>query len=133
VAPREDDAAARAGAAGAVPPECSDAGAFTIRFGFDQSSLTGDSQGTLQKLADCVKRAPAKRIVIQGHCDERGTTQYNIALGSRRAESARKYLSDLGASGKLENVSFGEEKPLCTDASEDCWARNRRAEFTVDR
>jgi peptidoglycan-associated lipoprotein len=119
--------------AGAVPAECADAGTFTIRFGFDQASLTSESQGTLQKLADCVKRAPAKRVVVQGHADERGTTQYNIALGSRRAESARKYLSDLGASGKVEIVSFGEEKPLCSDATEDCWARNRRAEFQVER
>lgn len=134
VAPRED-AGARAAKpeAGAVPPECADAAAFTIRFGFDQASIAGEAQGTLQKLADCVKRAPAKRVVVQGHADERGTTQYNIALGSRRAEAARKYLSDLGVAGKLETVSFGEEKPLCTEATEDCWARNRRAEFQVER
>jgi peptidoglycan-associated lipoprotein len=131
-AQKEDDAASRAGA-GAVPADCTDAGTFTIRFGFDQASITSESQGTLQKLADCVKRAPAKRIVVQGHADERGTTQYNIALGSRRAESARKYLADLGASGKVETVSFGEEKPLCSDATEDCWARNRRVEFQVER
>jgi peptidoglycan-associated lipoprotein len=119
--------------AGAVPPECADAGAFTIRFGFDQSSLTPDAQGKLQKLADCLKRAPAKRVLVSGHCDERGTTQYNIALGARRAEAARKYLSDLGAGAKLETVSFGEEKPLCTEATEECWARNRRDEFEVGR
>ncbi|HET8541836.1 MAG TPA: OmpA family protein [Anaeromyxobacter sp.] len=119
--------------AGAVPAECADAGSFTIRFGFDQSTLTGDSQQTLQKLADCLKKAPAKRLVIAGNCDERGTTQYNIALGSRRAEAARKYLSDLGASGKLETVSYGEEKPLCTQATEDCWAKNRRDDFQVER
>lgn len=134
VAPREEaPAATKAPEAAAVPPECADAGAFTIRFGFDQSSLTGEAQGSLQKLADCVKRAPAKRIAVAGHADERGTTQYNIALGARRAEAARKYLSDLGAGGKLETVSFGEEKPLCTEATEECWARNRRAEFQVDR
>jgi peptidoglycan-associated lipoprotein len=117
----------------AVPPECAETGAFTIRFGFDQSTLTGETQGTLQKLAECVKRAPAKRVTVQGHADDRGTTQYNIALGARRAESARKYLSDLGVGAKLEAVSFGEEKPLCPDQTEECWARNRRAEFQVDR
>jgi len=117
----------------AVPPECADASAFVIRFAFDKSVLTSESQGTLQKLAACLKKAPAKRVVVQGHCDERGTTQYNIALGSRRAESAKKYLGDLGAPGSLETVSFGEEKPLCTQATEDCWARNRRDEFQVDR
>lgn len=116
-----------------VPPECADAGRFTIRFGFDQATLTSDSQGTLQKLADCLKAAPAKGVLVAGHADERGTTQYNIALGSRRAESARKYLGDLGAGGKVETVSYGEEKPLCTAATEDCWARNRRAEFQVER
>ena len=116
-----------------VPADCADASAFTIRFGFDQSTLTSDAQGTLQKLADCLKRAPAKKVVVAGHCDERGTTQYNIALGARRAEAARKYVSDLGAGGKLDTVSFGKEKPLCTDATEDCWARNRRDEFQVER
>jgi peptidoglycan-associated lipoprotein len=121
------------GRAGAVTPECSDAQAFTIRFGFNQATLGTDSQGTLQKLADCLKQAPAKQVVIAGHADDRGTTQYNIALSARRAETTRKYLSDLGASGRLETVSFGEEKPLCADATEDCWARNRRAEFQVER
>jgi peptidoglycan-associated lipoprotein len=141
VAPKEDaDAEARRSAAAeaeaarkAVPPECADAAAFTIHFGFDKATLVTESQGTLQKLADCVKRAPAKRITIAGNCDERGTTQYNIALGARRAEAARKYLSDLGVATKLDTVSYGEEKPLCTDATEECWARNRRDEFQVER
>ena len=124
--------AARA-AAGAVSPECADAAQFTIRFGFDQSTLTGDSQQTLQKLADCLKSAPAKRVVISGHADERGTSQYNIALGNRRADAARKYLGDLGSAGKMETVSFGKERPVCTDSTEDCWARNRRDDFQVDR
>lgn len=131
VAAREE---AQPGAeAGAVPAECSNASAFTIRFGFDQSTLTGDSQGTLQKLADCLKASPAKRIVAEGYADERGTTQYNVALGNRRAEAARKYLEELGASGKTETVSFGEEKALCSEATESCWAQNRRVEFQVER
>ncbi len=121
------------GAAGAVPPECADASAFTIRFGFDQSTLVGGAQQTLQRFSDCLKRAPAKSVLIQGNCDERGTTQYNIALGSRRAEAARKYLSDLGVSTKLDTVSYGKEKPLCTDSTEECWARNRRDDFQVNR
>jgi peptidoglycan-associated lipoprotein len=117
----------------AVPPECADASAFTVRFGFDQSTLLPESQSTLQKLADCVKRAPASKILIAGHCDERGTTQYNIALGARRADAARKYLSDLGVQAKLDTVSYGKEKPVCTESTEECWARNRRAEFQVER
>jgi len=119
--------------AAAVPPACADAGGFTIRFGFDQATLTADAQGSLQKLADCVKQAPAKKLTISGHADERGTTQYNIALGARRAESARKYLGDLGVAAKLDTVSFGEEKPVCSEQTEECWARNRRDEFQVDR
>jgi peptidoglycan-associated lipoprotein len=123
------EAAARA----AVPPECADASAFTIRFGFDQATLGPDSQQTLQKLSECLKRAPAKRIVAQGNADERGTTQYNVALGSRRAEAAKKYLGDLGVAGTVETVSFGEEKPLCTENTEACWAKNRRVDFQIDR
>jgi peptidoglycan-associated lipoprotein len=117
----------------AAASECSDPAAFVIHFGFNESVLTSDSQGTLQKLSDCLKTQPAKRVVVQGYCDERGTAQYNIALGSRRAESAKKYLHDLGAKGHLETVSFGKEKPVCTESTEDCWARNRRDEFKIDR
>lgn len=117
----------------AVSAECADAAGFTIRFGFDQSTLSSDAQASLQRLADCVKQAPAQRIAVSGYADDRGTTQYNIALGSRRAESARRYLSDLGVGARLDTVSFGEEKPLCSDQTEDCWARNRRAEFEVNR
>ena len=116
-----------------VSPQCADTGAFTIQFGFDQANLTAQSQDTLQKLSECLKQFPGKRVVIAGHADDRGTTQYNVALGSRRAEAARKYLSDLGSSAGSETVSYGEEKPICNDAAEACWARNRRAEFQVDR
>lgn len=115
------------------PADCRDPAAFTIRFGFDQSTLTADSTSTLQKLADCLKRAPAKKVTVQGNADERGTRQYNVALGARRAEAARKYLQDMGASGSLDTVSFGKEKPICTESTEDCWAKNRRADFVIDR
>jgi peptidoglycan-associated lipoprotein len=118
---------------GKVPPECADTSAFVVRFGFDKSTLAPEAQSGLQKLADCLKRAPAKKVTIAGNCDERGTTQYNIALGARRAEAARKYLSDLGVAAKLETVSYGKEKPLCTESTESCWTRNRRDEFQVER
>ncbi len=119
--------------AGAVPAECEDAAGFTVRFGFDQAILTSEAQSSLQRLADCLKKAPAKRVVVQGNCDERGTSQYNMALGSRRADAARKYLTDLGVSGTLDTVSFGKEKPVCNQATEDCWAKNRRDEFVINR
>jgi len=113
--------------------ECQDAARFTIRFGFDQSTLTSDSQSSLQTLADCLKAVPAKRVTVQGNCDERGTAQYNVALGNRRAEAARKYLSDLGVAGTIDTVSFGKERPVCRQSSEDCWAKNRRDDFVIER
>jgi peptidoglycan-associated lipoprotein len=120
-------------AAGAVPPECSDASKFTVRFGFDQATLSADSQGTLQGLADCLKKAPARRVTVQGNADERGTAQYNVALAARRADAARKYLSDLGVGGSIDTVSFGKERPVCRQSNEECWAKNRRDDFVIDR
>ena len=97
-------------------------------------SLRGDVLWLLFfQLADCLKQSPVRRVVVQGNCDERGTAQYNVALGSRRAEAARKYLSDLGAGATIDTVSFGKEKPICTQSSEDCWARNRRDDFVIER
>ena len=129
--------AAKTEMAPAPPPPvssaCMDAASFTIHFAFDQSVLTSDSQSTLQQLADCLKQAPARRVVVQGNCDERGTSQYNLALGSRRAEAARKYLSDLGAGGTIDTVSYGKERPVCRQSTEDCWARNRRDDFVINR
>lgn len=115
-----------------IPPECQDAAGFTIHFGFDESLLTSDSQASLQKLAACLKATPAQRVQVQGNCDERGTTQYNMALGNRRAEAARKYLSDLGV-GDVDTVSYGKERPLCREKSEACWSRNRRDDFVIQR
>ena len=120
-------------AAAAAEAACGDPSAFTIHFGFDQSVLTSESQQTLQKLSDCLKRLPAKKVTIAGHCDERGTTQYNLALGGRRAAAAKKYLADLGSGGHMDTVSYGKEKPVCTESTESCWAQNRRAEFQIAR
>jgi peptidoglycan-associated lipoprotein len=116
----------------AVDPACADAAAFTVHFDFDKATITGDAPAALQKLAACLQKAPAKRVQVDGHCDDRGTTGYNLALGKRRAESVKKYLGDLGVSG-VETNTFGEEKPLCREATESCWARNRRGEFTIER
>jgi peptidoglycan-associated lipoprotein len=110
-----------------VASECLDPKNFTIQFAFDKSEITGDSQAALQKLANCLQAAP-RHVQIQGNCDERGTTQYNLALGSRRAEAARKYLSDLGASD-LDTVSYGKEHPVCKEKNESCWSQNRRDDF----
>ena len=101
-----------------------------VNFEFDDASLKSDARDTLAKNADCLKQLNASRVRIEGHCDERGTNEYNQHLGQRRAEAVRRYLSNLGVDGgKLEAVSFGEEQPLCTEATEDCWKQNRRSEI----
>ncbi len=116
-----------------IDPACADASAFTVHFGFDQATITGDSTSTLQKLAACLAKAPARRVQVDGHCDDRGTTQYNLALGKKRAEAVKKYLSDLGVAGTVDTNTYGKEQPLCREATEACWARNRRAESKVER
>lgn len=127
--PKPDADAAR----GRVPPECADEQAFTVRFEFDKYTVTSEGQGTLQKLSECLKRAPARAIVANGYADERGTTQYNIALSGRRAEAAKRYLTDLGVSSEIRTVPNGEDGALCSEATEECWARNRRVEFQISR
>jgi peptidoglycan-associated lipoprotein len=131
-APSKAPAAAATPSEGQVSPACADASAFTVYFGFDEYSLTSQAQGTLQKLAECLKQG-AKKVTIAGNCDERGTTEYNLALGTRRAQAAKKYLADLGATVQIETVSYGEERPACTQQTEDCWAKNRRDEFQIQR
>jgi peptidoglycan-associated lipoprotein len=112
---------------------CADQATWVVRFGFDEASIVPEAQGKLQKIAGCLRAKPATRVVVTGHCDERGTTQYNLALGSRRAEAARKYLVELGVAGTLETVTMGKERPLCAESTEACWAQNRRAEILVSR
>ncbi len=104
----------------------------TIYFEFDDSSLRPDSKAALRASADVLKKNPNVRIEVQGNCDERGSNEYNLALGNRRAESARRYLIDLGInSSRLSTVSFGEERPAVRGSNEMVWARNRRDEFVI--
>jgi peptidoglycan-associated lipoprotein len=114
-------------------PACADAATWVVRFGFDEAALIPEAQAKLQKAADCLRARPAARIVVTGHCDERGTTEYNLALGSKRAEAAKRYLADLGVAGAIETVTMGKERPLCAESTEACWAQNRRAELLVSR
>jgi len=114
-------------------PACADPATWVVRFGFDESALVPEAQGKLQAVAGCLRKRPAAHVVVTGHCDELGTTEYNLALGSRRADAARKYLTDLGVAGTLETVTLGKERPLCSESTEGCWARNRRAEVMVSR
>ncbi|MDH3237782.1 MAG: peptidoglycan-associated lipoprotein Pal [Deltaproteobacteria bacterium] len=101
-----------------------------IHFDFDKSFIREDAKPILQEVADYLKASRAASILVEGHCDERGTAEYNIALGERRAESAKTYLLSLGVkAGAVSTISFGEEKPIDPGHDEVAWERNRRAHF----
>jgi len=103
-----------------------------VYFDFDKADLTEDARARLAKNADWLRAHPEFELRIEGHCDERGTNEYNLALGERRAAAAKDYIVSLGvAAAKLGTISYGEERPQCTDSSEGCWARNRRAHFLI--
>jgi len=101
-----------------------------VYFGFDRYDIRPDAASTLKSNADIIKKYPDKPLVLEGNCDERGTAEYNMALGERRAKSVKNYLISLGVKGEnLKTVSFGESKPLDPGHSEKAWAKNRRVEF----
>lgn len=103
-----------------------------IYFDFDRYDLRPDSRETLKANANWLKANPAARVQIEGHADERGTNEYNLALGSKRAQSARDYLATLGIpSGRLSTISYGEEVPVCRERNEGCWQKNRRGRFVI--
>jgi peptidoglycan-associated lipoprotein len=103
-----------------------------IFFDFDQSVIRSDAQGAMEANAARINNTPGKSILIEGHCDERGTLAYNLVLGEKRARSAQHYLEDLGVSAsRLKIISYGEVKPLCREREERCWQKNRRAHFVV--
>lgn len=103
-----------------------------IYFDFDKYDLKPDARERLAKNADFMKGNPQFVFTIEGHCDERGTNAYNIALGDRRATAAKDYLVSLGvAPTRLKTISYGEEQPVCMESNESCWQRNRRAHFVI--
>ena len=105
-----------------------------IHFKFDKYDLDNNSRAILKGNADYLKHNPSLQIEVHGHCDERGTNNYNIALGERRAHSTKTYLVSQGVNSKrVRVISFGEEKPFCLDSNETCWYQNRRAHFMVSK
>jgi len=103
-----------------------------IYFDFDRYDIRADARATLKANGDWLKGNPGVRVVIEGHCDERGTNEYNLALGAKRAQAAKDYLVQLGiAAERLSTISYGEEVPVCTEKTEQCWQRNRRARFVI--
>ncbi|HEY2920293.1 MAG TPA: peptidoglycan-associated lipoprotein Pal [Candidatus Binatia bacterium] len=105
-----------------------------VNFDFDSAALSEPARATLKAHADWLKTNAAARVQIEGHCDERGTAEYNMALGAKRAQAAMDYLTTLGIAGnRLSTISYGEEIPACKEKTEECWARNRRARFVVSQ
>lgn len=107
-------------------------GVNDIYFDFDRYLIREDARTSLVGNASLLKGKQFRKIVIEGHCDERGTAEYNLALGERRADAARRYLVSLGIDpSKVSIISFGKEKPFCREHNEACWQQNRRAHFIV--
>lgn len=103
-----------------------------IHFDFDKADIKEADRAILQGIADFMKADLTIKLEIEGHCDERGTNEYNLALGNHRAAAALAYLKTLGVDeARLTTISYGKEKPLCTEAKEACWSQNRRAEFKL--
>ena len=103
-----------------------------IHFDLDKSDIRESDRAVLAKNAETLKKFDFIKVTVEGHCDERGSVEYNLALGERRARAAYDYLVSLGVpADRLRTVSYGKEIPLCTESNEDCWQRNRRAKFTI--
>jgi len=103
-----------------------------IHFGFDSYELDEPARTTLRDNGNWLKDHPKTKVEVEGHCDERGTVEFNLALGAKRAGAAKEYLVALGvAADRLTTISYGEELPLCHEHTEECWQKNRRAHFVV--
>lgn len=127
--------------AGAAPPPPSAggtaaaigvAGPEDIYFDFDQYNIRSDARGVLEHNANWLRSQAGKSVIIEGHCDERGTLAYNLVLGEKRARSTKRYLEELGVpESRLHTTSYGEVRPFCKEHNEGCWSKNRRAHFVV--
>ncbi len=101
-----------------------------VYFDFDRYSIRADSRKALEDDAAILKDNAGMKITIEGHCDERGPAEYNLVLGQKRADAVKRYLNDLGVEAtRIATISYGNEKPFCTEHNEACWQKNRRAHF----
>jgi len=127
-----EEAAAAAAAASERAAAAAGAGLKPIYFDFDRSFIRDDARPVMKANAEWLKANPSVKVRIEGSCDERGTIEYNQALGQRRAAAAKKYLTDLGiASSRISLISYGKEKPVCSEQTEECWQNNRRGELVA--
>lgn len=105
-----------------------------VLFDYDRYDLTGEARDLLKAHADWLRNNDVTKLEVEGHCDERGTNEYNIALGAKRSQTAKDYLVRLGiAAERISTISYGKEIPACTESNENCWRQNRRARFAVVR
>lgn len=103
-----------------------------VYFDYDAAALSDQARDTLAQNAGWMREHPEYTFTVEGHADERGTNDYNLALGQERAASASSYLQSLGVdAGRLRNISYGEERPVCTETFESCWSQNRRVHFVI--
>ena len=103
-------------------------------FNLDKADIRSDARTALSRSADFLRSYPQVKVVVEGHCDERGSTEYNLALGDRRAAAVKQYLVSLGiGADRLSTVSYGKEKPACMESNEECWQKNRRGHFVMAR
>ena len=117
--------------AGRCAPAAAGCDLVRVPFAFDSAILDDAARKSLQGDAECISRRHPTALLIEGHCDERGTAQYNVVLGARRADAVKKYLADLGVKTKFDTVSFGKELPTAEGSTEAAWAQNRRAEMRL--
>jgi peptidoglycan-associated lipoprotein len=104
----------------------------TVHFDYNKYAILAVDNATLQRQATWLARYPAVKVTVEGNCDERGTREYNLALGARRANAVKEYLVSLGvAAARVETISYGKEKPICSESTESCWAQNRRGVTTI--
>jgi peptidoglycan-associated lipoprotein len=106
----------------------------TVYFAFDRYDLSAEAQSQLQKEAAWLQQYPQHTLTVEGHCDERGTREYNLALGERRANSIANYLTALGIDkSRVSTISYGKERPICTDSNESCYSQNRRGVSAINQ
>ena len=104
----------------------------TVHFALNHYEIEDGDKALLRRQAQWLNKYPSVRVTIEGHCDERGTREYNLALGARRASSVKEYLASEGvALGRIATISYGKERPICTDSDEACWSQNRRGVTSI--
>ena len=106
----------------------------TIYFDYDKYDVRDDQRAALQGNGEFLRAHAEVRITIEGHCDERGSAEYNLGLGDKRANSLKEFLGAMGiAADRIHTISYGKERPVCTESNDDCWQKNRRGQFELVR